>query len=452
MTVPLGIPPWTKFEDQIPTIPASTVIPGLDLSEYSSYHNGVVYGKATIASNVARAILWRSNQGASTKSVDPLTGKSLTSLSFWDWVKMGELSLKLYGQVRSLMRAIKSGGVTIDAWKLMPKLAVISEDDPASPVLYLGIAPASEGAYAIAKDLTDWSDPRYRLSSKADFSNIKGLVPSLAVKPSFFGALAHYMKNDLTGQVVSARLSRNMHELMVSMSMLRMGLAGGPPDPAKRFTVVRAKEAVDALQREDQSWKELAGELSRGVAITGNTAAANAWKASLNQALNGLAKMQEMYLQDIVARKSADTWAARALGAEMDNMTLPLETDDYMAMIDTIEELVEQGASAKGVPEDGKELLAQVRTEAADTGVNRLIRDEMRAIRQLYGMKARRELVDKMAPSIAMGLKNLDEGADRLNQLELQLRRLSEGQKAASYVLKPSDVKKLLNEPFIVTW
>jgi len=419
------------------------------LTDNKAYNNAWQYGMATAVGNSSRLALYKSNVGSSKKMADTFTGKSPASLSCWEWIKFGEISLKIYGKARALMDAIQSGTVTINAWRMMPKLAVFNENDPATPALMLGVVPASEGAIAIAKQLTDWSDPRYRLNSKADFSNIKGLVPSLAVKPSFFGAVAHYMKNDMTGQVVMARLHRNFHELMTSLSILQAGLAGGPEDPAKRFTVSSATEGAQVLMANDDSWLQLADEMTRSAAIWSPTEA-TALRQSMRGTFGNLQKLEQQNLKDAISRKSADTWAASALATEMDNMTLPLETDDYMTMVSQIETMVEGAASNKVMVGDRDGLLAKLRLEGADAAVNRLMRDEMRAIRQIYGMKARKELVDKMAPSIAQGLKNLREGAEKLGRLQNELDRIQAGQQAAKTVLGADKVKNLLKENFIL--
>lgn len=448
--VPLGLSARTKTEDIFP-IWAMGKSPSQHLTNNAAYNNGFEYGRTTTVANATRAALWQQNVGTSKKIIAPLTGKGPASFSFWDWIQVGEISLKIYGRMRAIMNAIHSGVVTIDAWKLMPKLAVMNEDDPDNPVVYLGLAPSSQGPMALIKDLTDYSDPRYRLASKAEFSNIQGLVPSLGVKPSFYGALAHYMKNDQTGQFVLARLHRNFHELMTSMSMMRRGLAGGKTDPSKRFTVDHATEGLLRLQSVDQSWENLANELSRGVAMVAPGEAA-AYRQVLVDHFQTYSQLEQQAVQDALSRKAADTWAAHAAANEMNNFTLPIESDEYMAFVNETEGIIEQAASEKADLTDGKELLLQLKIEGADTAVNRMVRDEMRALRQIYAMKARRELTDRMAPTIAQGLKTLQEGYQRLDSLQQRLTRVKAGQQSASAFYSTTELQKLLNEPLVTAW
>jgi len=449
-----GTKPMTKWTTDYFGIPASGKYPGQNLTNNASYHNATMYWHDTLASNAIRTTLWQQYVGASAKESGPLTGRSPTSLSFWEWIKVGEMSLKTYGKIRAIMEALKSGHIEINAWRLMPKVGILDEDDPEAPALMLGIMPAGQGPLAMIKEMTDWSDPRYRLSNKVRLSNLKGLVPSLAVKPSFYGALVHYQASmgasNTSNQMVMARLQKNFHELRTSLSMIQRQVAGGPYNPYKRWTVMNQAEDLNKLLIANSgSWNDIANQITAGISLV-NPGAAAAWKAANGPAFGAIAKLQQDSVRDNLARRGADDFAAHAISAEENNLTYPLESDEYMKFIDDVETMVEEGASSKAVINQGDEALAELRIEGADAGVNRLLRDEFRAIRQLYAIKARRELNEKLAPNIAMGLRALREGADRMKMLERRVTRLQEGQTAASKVLSAGDAAKMLAEPFVL--
>jgi hypothetical protein len=299
------------------------------------------------------------------------------------------------------------------------------------------------------REMTDWSDPRYRLSHKANFSNLKGLVPSLAVKPSFFGAVAHMQAQD-PGVNVMTKLQRNFHELRTSLSMIQRGVAGGPANPYKRWNAVtRAQGLADLVAIQSDTWKDIGSTVARGVALV-DQKSASAWSASNNTVYASLGRMQQASVRDQLARSSVDNFAANSISAEMNNMVFPLESQEYMEYIDNVEAMIEDGASSDFTVAPGEEYLAELRTDAADAAVNRLIRDELRAIRQLYAVKARRELTDRLAPNVALGLSALKEGADRLQYMERTLTRLQQSQKAVSTTLSAQQAGKLLTEPFVL--
>ena len=442
-----GTQPFSKWFTDYQGESAPGKYPGQGLTQFSAYHNGWMYGSDLFNANLARTTLWQQYVGASVKEGGPMTGRSPASLRFWEWVKVGEIALKTYGKVRAIVTALKSGHVEINAWRLMPKIGAFDEDDPEAPGLLLTIVPSSEGSLAMLKEMTDWSDPRYRLSHKVNLSNLKGLVPSLAVKPSFLGAIAHLPGGD---DEVMLKMQRNFHELRTSMSILKRGVAGGPESPYKRWNAVtRAQGLSDLLVAQQNTWDDITTTVARGVGLV-DPKAASEWSAVAKASMRGVARLQQATVRDQLSRRGVDDWAANAVDAEMNGLVYGLESKDYMEFIENVEEMIETGASSRVVVAPGEEALAELRIEAADAAVNRLIRDELRAIRQLYAVKARRELTERLAPNIAIGLSALQEGANRLQWLDKRLRMLQQGQSATHKVLSQQAARKLLNEPFVL--
>ena len=442
-----GTLPASKWYTDYAGTSAMGRYPGQGLTDGASYHNGWIYGDETFKGNLARTALWQQYVGGTIKEGGPFTGRSPASLRFWEWVKVGEMSLKTYGKVRAIVTALKSGHVEINAWRLMPKIGAFDEDDPDAPALVLSIVPATEGALAMLREMTDWGDPRYRLSHKVNLSNLKGLVPSLAVKPSFLGAIAHLPGG---GDNVMAKMQRNFHELRTSLSMLKRGVAGGPESPYKRWNAVtRADGLSELIKAQQTTWSDITDTVARGVALV-DPKGASEWSSAAKISMASVAKIQQATVRDQLSRRGADDWAANAIDAEMNGMIYGLESQDYMEFIDNVEEMIETGASSKSLVNPGDEALAELRIEAADAAVNRLIRDELRAIRQLYAVKARRELTDRLAPNIAMGLDALKEGANRLEWLDRRLKNLQRGQAGTSKVLTKQAAAKILSEPFVL--
>ncbi len=452
ITIPIpGTRPTSKWSTDYYYIPAASKAPWQSLTENASYHNAVEYGKSVAWSNVLRSTVLVQEKATNKKLLGPLTGKAPSSLSFWEWLEVGDQSLKLYGRYRNMVLALKSGDITIDLWKLAPKIGVINENDSSDPLLTLSVMPASDGALLNIKQLTDFSDPRYRLENKVQLSNLKGLVPSLAVKPSFYGALAHYMKDDQTGRVVMYRLQRNMHELMTSLSMLKRQVAGyGDNDTrGRRWTVATQRDEVRQLTQESiDFWNDAVSEIGRGMREIIGPSESASWVSANRAAFNAIAKLEQRTMEDGVERRGADVWAAQALAADMNNITLPLENEDYLKWIKDVEDMMATSASSSADVVMGEEQLTELRLEATDAAVNKMIRDELRAIRQIYSLKAKREFADKLAPSIAKGLLNVREASERLDGLRKRLQLLQGAQQAESQVLSPGQIGKLLHESF----
>lgn len=441
-----GTLPASKWYTDYQSAPAPGRYEGQGLSQSAAFHNAYAYGDDLFLSNISRTFLWQQYVGGTVKEGGPFTGRAVSSLRFWEWVEIGQQALKTYGKIRSIMIALKSGHIEINAWRLMPKIGAFDEDDPDAPALVLSIVPASEGPLAMLREMTNWSDPRYRLKNKVNLSNLKGLVPSLAVKPSFFGALAQMP--GASGDKVMTAMGRNMHELRTSLSMLKRGVAGGAESPYKRWNAVtRAEGLTDLLKVQQSTWGDITNTVASGIALV-DPVAAGSWAGSARIAMGDVSRLQQALVRDQLARRGVDDWAARAVDAEMNSMVYGLESQDYMEFIDNVEEMIETGASSKVHVAPGEEALAELRIEAADAAVNKLIRDELRAIRQLYAMKARRELDERLAPNIALGLNALKEATNRLALLNQRLTSLQRGQSATRKVLTPQAASKILSEPF----
>lgn len=445
-----GTYPWYNTADTMPmTIQGDSPVL-YPLSMTSGYHNATQYGRALAVSNVVRGIILQQAQAKTKKETgDPLLGKGPASLSFWQWIKMGEMAMKTYSKVASIVNAIRAGDVTINVWKLIPKISVLNEDDPAAPILVMGLVPASQGAIALAKQIVQVNDPRFYLGNLVKYNDLQTLVPSLAVKPSFYGAYAHMQTSDPTSrnvQMVSG-ISRNVHELRTAMSMLNREMVGRSHTLAdikrSRFSSAYARQMGDQLiAHSAQTWDSIYQDAKAASRFYGPQFAANV--AALANTVNQLKSVEAKEINRAVETKVADTWRAKAIAGEIGNVTVALETDEYMQGIQLIQDMISEYATEDGNHGlfDSDKIMLGV--AVADASVNKLINDELRALRQLYGMRIQREATEKLSTYIAPSQDEIKNAAFRMNRLNRQLANLQSGQTADTAFLKPTDISRIV--------
>lgn len=444
-----GTFPWYNEFDTISTTYKGDSPVLYPLSMVSGYHNATQYGRALAVSNVVRGIILQQAQAKTKKETgDPMLGKSPASLSFWQWIKMGEMALRTYSKVASIVNAISAGDVTINVWKLIPKISVLNEDDPSAPVLVMGLVPASQGAIAMAKQIVNVNDPRYYLGNHVKFDELQNLVPSLAVKPSFYGAYAHMATSDPTSRNVQMveNISRNVHELRTSLSMLNRQMAGRSHTLAdikrSRFSTAMSRQIGDkVIAQSTQVWDGIFQDAKAHSKFYGPEFSANL--TALGAAVNGLKAVEAKEINRAVETKVADTWRAKALASEIGNVTVALETDEYQTGVKLVQDMITTYASETGNHGVFDSEKVQLGVAVADASVNKLIADEIRALRQIYGMRIQREATDKLARYIVPAQQEIQMAGYRLARLNRQLANLERGQAAATLFLKPDDIARI---------
>lgn len=411
------------------------------LSTTSSYHNAMTYQFALLVANGVRAA---NNTQANAKNVkdgaDPLVGKGPASLSFWQWLRLGQMGLQVYGKTSAIVKALKSGNVVIDLWKLVPKIAVMSEDDPSAPALVMGLVPYSSSSVAEAERIAKFSDPKWA-RGMVRFDEMANLVPSLAVKPSFYGPMAHWApKNAVINQAfrtgrnnsIAQGIMANIHELRTGLSLLNrqmMGRAHGLGDIARtRFSTAYAARMAAELEARADFWDDAFAEISAGARMFGPEFAGQV--STLRGPMTSMLNAERRQLDISVQAKAADTWRAKALAASIANIMLPIETDEYAAGAQQVQDMINKYASdsdpSMRAANNHEHILLGL--AVADAWVNRLIHDEIKALRQLYSMNVVRDGTEKLAPYLAQSYSEIDAASRRLTRLQNTLTTLQEGQ------------------------
>lgn len=458
--------------------------PGLPLSDVASWHNMVSYVAAMGEGNLLKTRILELAKAKNKKNgADPLVGKGPASLSFWQWVKMGQAALETYSKIRNIQRALMSGRLEINVWKLAPKMAFINESDEHNGVIFLALAPTNKWSLANVTSIFNANSLKgFRITGE-----LKDLVPSLATKPSFFDAVAHVSRinlnpgdvvEDATSQgnnaLMAKRIHFNFHEVMVSLGQIQRmvaGMGGEEMDgPDHRAGVLEAtakqrgspayiaREVGRILNARQDAFTQAASEVKRGMKLLspGSEADFDAYKVEFINA----DRMMRRTLEDVTQRRSMDWWGAKQASGTLSNIVMPLETAEYLEQAKKIEDMIRFYLSDEGltkqipvsVHQDGKwidhytidengnavdnngnvqatEKLNQqgdadklnLALSVTDAWVNRLVRDEMRALRQIYTATAQMEGQRRLAPHVAKTMANLQEGAKRLEKLQKRL-------------------------------
>lgn len=419
------------------------------LSTDNSWHNANVYVRSLVSSNALRFTNAELAQAKNKKEgADPLLGKSPGSMSFWQWLKLGEMSLQLYGKTASVVRALRSGTVNIDVWKLVPKIAVFNEDDPAAPALVMGLVPSEKGAIKLATDLTNFSDPRFSLGHLVKYDELNTLVPSLAVKPSFYGAYAHLATGDKEARsmMLVSKIATNFHELRLGLSALNRRMMGHARSEAdierSRFSSAWADQMRKKLETEALTWDYVFSEAAQGSRYFG---------PSFNSEINGMSrdytsmKVAEINaIQNAVEVKAGDTWKAKRLAGNISNVTAMLETHEYLEGAKKVETMINKYASKSGTHGQYDDQKIQVGLAVTDAWTNKLIHDELRALRQIYAMQVQREGVEKLAPYVAISQGEISNAARRVGRLQGYLTQLQSAQKSDTAFFQPSDLARVI--------
>lgn len=445
-----GTLPWYNVNDWPATTMQMDSPAFYPLSMTSGYHNATEYSRALLISNGIRYwALLQARAKNKKEGADPLLGKGPASLSFWQWLKVGEMALKTYGKVASIVKAINAGTVTIDVWKLIPKISVLDEGDPSSPLLVIGLVPSDQGVVALTKQLLQVNDPRYYLGNLVKFDDLNRLVPSLAVKPSFYGAWAHLATSDPTSRNVQMveKITRNVHDLRISLSMLNRQMVGQSHtlDDIKRsrFSTAMARQMGDQLQAQSaQLWDGVYQDARAASRFYGPGFSGSVNK--LGSAFEGLKAAERAEIERLTTTKAADTWRAKAVSGDLTNITVPLETDEYLQGVKHVQDMVQVFASdfSNFGGYDSDQIMLGLAT--ADAWTNKLINDECRALRQIYAMRVERTANKRLAPYIAASNEEIQDATHRLQRLERQLADMQKTQQASTTFLKAGDIARII--------
>lgn len=419
------------------------------LSQDNSYHNAVVYARALVSSNVIRGTnLELARVKNKKEGGDPLLGKGPGSMSFWQWLRLGQMSLQIYAKAAGIVRALHSGTVNINVWKLIPKIAVFNEDDPAAPALVMGLVPSSQGAIALATQITNFSDPRYYLGHLINYHDLDQLVPSLAVKPSFYGAYAHLINSSPAdaNQLLITKITQNFHELRTGLSMLKRAAMGHSQNEndiqRSRFSTAWTKNFCNDLQNQAGSWDRLYSELSTGSRYFGSNMASQV--SAMGSSYTQIKNSEISSIQNALQVKAADTWKAKRLAGNITNVTAAYETQDYLAGAKQVETMIGKYATQDGNPGQYDDEKILVGLAVTDAWTNKLINDELRSLRTLYAMQVQREALEKMAPIIAQSQTEVNVASQRLARLQAYLQQLQSTQSADSRFFKAADLARVV--------
>jgi len=450
----LGTTPWYSVFDTMSSTTRADSPTLYPLSVDSGYHNARQYGRALFVANAVRSMNLQQQQAKNTKeTADPLLGKGPASLSFWQWVKMGEMSLKTYGKIASIVKALQAGDVTLNVWKLLPKISVFNEDNPNYPVLIMGLVPSNQGVIALAKQITNFNDPRYYLGNLVSFNELQTLVPSLAVKPSFYGAFAHLNTADPASRnnEMVTKITKNFHEMRIALSMLNRNMAGSNHTlndiQRSRFSSAMAGKMGDLLQTTgSQQWDDLLANSKVGAKMFGPNFAAEV--NGLNSNFASMKQAEAKMIKNAVETKAADTWQAKRVAGNLANVMVPLETDEYMQGVKQVEDMVktyaaEPDALAQFTEFDDQQVLLGL--AVTDAWVNKMIHDEIRALRQIYAMQIEREASQKLAKYIVPANAEIQSAARRLTRLQNHLTAMQSSQSVYATFLGAGDIARIVN-------
>jgi hypothetical protein len=455
-----GTMPYHKFEDWEPMSPGvSKGPPGFSLSDNASYNNAWQYWISTVLVNAALTAVNTGELADIQKNAGPLTGKSVTSFNFWQWVRMGQASLQVYGKLKGLYMALKSGELTIDIWKMLPKIAIDNENDPTAPMLMMSIVPTSQSIMGDIRKLTDFTDYRYRIGTFSDrlskFTSNMGL--SFGTRPGIYAITARLFGPDDpdNGWAQIYALQRSFHSTMTALDMIKRKSAGlGPAsdDELKRrrgnseFYEQGTKALADQYRnRAGGPYSDAAvDELRRGMRyLKGDTAELAQWAIQAAKVYKSTLDLENQAMNDRIQTAFSERYKAAAGGAALNNISIPLETESYIKSIKLVEDLIRKyaGQEFNSNTFPGDEQTIGLGIETADAWINRMIRDEVRAMRQIYGIGAKIEMEQGISPFIAQAGKELQKADSRLRDIEGQVNRMENGQWAYDMFYSGSDRK-----------
>lgn len=478
--------PSFKTADIIPELSSPAPgPPGYPLSSEASWHNMSMYVAAMANGNSLKMKILDLAKAKNKKNgADPLAGKGPASLSFWQWIKMGQAALETYSKIRNIQRALMSGRLDINLWKMAPKMAFVNESDEHHGVIFLALAPSNKWSLSdVTHILNSNSLKGFKITGE-----LKDLVPSLATKPSFFDAVAHVSRiNLLPGEVVAdstsqgnnrlmpLRIHNNFHEVMISLGQIQRNVAGmGGSDmdgPDYRPGVLAAtakqrgsplymaREVKRILDTRGDAFAQAASEIKRGIKLL-SPGAEEEFEAYRGAFLEADRNMRRT-LEDATQRRSMNWWGAKQAAATLSNIVMPLETAEYLEQAKKVEDMIANYLTDKGLTKmipvsvyqdgnwadhypvneagnpidaEGNEIPMEKLNQSGDhdklnlalavtdAWVNRLVRDEMRALRQIYTATAQMEGQRRLAPHVSKTLASLQDGAKRLEKLQKQLR------------------------------
>jgi hypothetical protein len=125
---------------------------------------------------------------------------------------------------------------------------------------------------------------------------------------------------------------------------------------------------------------------------------------------------------------------------------LPLETDEYAQGAMLVHDMVNTYASdsnydiTHGIFQHENILLGLA---VADAWTNKLIHDELKALRQIYAMSVTREATHRLAPYVAQSFDEIQTASRRLTRLQNTLTALQQSKASASTFFTGDDVSRV---------
>jgi hypothetical protein len=459
-----GTSPFHKFSDWVPIPGITKGPPGFSLSENAAYNNAWQYWMSLTVVNSA---LVATNNGARAtvmKDAGPLTGKSVTSFNFWQWVRLGQSALQTYSKVRGVYLALKSGKLNIDPWKLIPKIAIDNSDDPTAPMLMMSVVPPNQGVMAQIKDLTNFTDIRYR--GKTFGSRLSTIVSGMGLS---FGTRPgiNYLTQQLMGpgdenngwaQVYA--MQRSFHSTMTALSMIKRRAAGMPAAGdadmlRRRGSSSFYEDGMKSLGNQytnrpsgNEFSDTAVSEIKKGMQyLTGDQAKAAQWALQAADTYKTVIKKEQAFMNDRIQSNFAERYKASQGGAAINSIVAPLETETYVKSVKAVEDIIKQVASQNlpGLSFPGAEQSLGLGLETADAWVNRMIRDEVRAMRQIYGLQVKTEMAEALGPKVAEVGNKLRAANKRLEGLQDQVTRLERAKAAVTTVYGSNSASTLFH-------
>jgi hypothetical protein len=407
------------------------------LTETSAYNNAWQYSIAVMLGNVVRTeVMLMAKAEAKKEGGGPLTGKGPASMSFWQWVKLGQMGLDTWAKIHNIVMTLKSGKLEIDLYKLMPKLGAYNKADPSQPVIMLSLVPKDKSTFALMKGIADFNDPRFYLGNKIQIGTVKDYVPSLGVDgmvQNWLSLVSEMDGNDEMQRAYNAMtaLMFNFNQVMRSMSVMKNWLAGASKDREQATMNRMSPRSINQTLQEltgarNSYWENMAKELKHGLMLISPDLAE--YGDSSVAASKAAAQAVEKMMEAMADRRTVGITAAKQVYAAILNITVPLSVPEYYKNVDKVNDIIRKHMSEESSRlTTGDEKTHDTAINIADAWINKFIRDELRAIRQIYALSAKRQERELLGPKLAGIQGELDAGAAELKRLERKVAELEIG-------------------------
>jgi hypothetical protein len=359
------------------------------------------------------------------KTNAPVTGRGVTSWGFQQWVAYSLESYEAFLRVKKIYDALKAGQLTLNLYELAPKIALQQVEGsglPTGSITTLSLVPASQSEWHRIKALTDFSSPEYRFSNKVNLSELSALKVNVNVKPGVFMRTFGDSANTDTALWNQAK---NGFEMMVALSQLKRGVVGTPVSNGgdhrmSRFTPATLGEKTEELvnlhaRLQEEESSEIATVLqglNPEAARDFRRSSAAVYAAERRAAVNALRGLSERYARAF--------YKARDVMNEMNNHVQTLESPDYLRFAGETDAALEKYTTKEGTADLGADdaLQGQLGVDGTIARYDKLINDELAAIRKIVAIRARRQVVQDYAPYLGKTEGNINEAVDRLAQIQ----------------------------------